>query len=145
MNSKKAQTNKPFAVVIGIVLLLSLALVVYLAFIKPSGKTAGELFGTIGSCADPLVGDDGVCSCVFADSICPGDSESKLNRNCPATICDPSNAAEFAKQSVTAQKNFDKKVKDIEKELGATLGPDQRRMLEPDFFGSCCVGAEMPK
>ncbi len=145
MSSKKAQMNKPMGVVVGIVILLALAIVVYLAFIKPSGKTAGDLFGSMGSCADPLVGEDGVCSCVFEGGICPGTSEGQLNRNCPAKACDPTDGEAFAKQSIKSQQEFDERVKKIEKDLKSKLGPDQKRMLEPDHFGLCCVGAEMPE
>ena len=143
MRHKKAQGTKSFAFVVGIVLLLALAFVVYVAFIRPSGTTAKGLIGSVGSCKEPLGGKEGECDCFFS-GVCPGGSEGTLNRNCPSMKYGPCTTIE---QGVTnakkAQDDFETKVEEIEKAQGK-LPASLYHELESQYFGQCCAGAEKP-
>jgi len=140
---KKAQAKEPLKIIIAIVVLLALALVVYIAFIKPSGTSASKLFGSIGSCTDPIVGKQGVCDCFFPaeagkSGTCPADSEGTINENCPKVCSEGTYVTDVLK----SQKEYKAKVKLVEDQAKPqTLSPDMVRAIQADFFGQCCKGA----
>jgi len=142
---RKAQASPALKIVITLVVLLALALVVYLAFIKPSGQSAVALFNSVDSCISPMVGKAGLCDCaVDPIGVCPTDTEAKINTNCPNLKYGACKGAAYVDAAIKAKKEYQVKIDSVQKAQGVKLTPDMERAIQADYFGQCCRGAKAP-